>query len=682
MRRRWSLGSSLLIGALLAMLVTAGCNGEGRIDISGPPSQPHGPDVTGQVQLPNGQLAQVNSLWPRLHGALVPPAHGLFVGSVRPVGPGVEVQLVLVGDGDVVDGEIPGPLAVIDSAETNGNGQYQLFLPQGGDPNACRHMVQVGRAGDGTLTRAFVYRAGPVDINFASEATVRAILAALGPEASLCNFESNEIGALYESALAAAGAIPGDTVEEVNANAEAAVAADADFQALLAAAALPGPLPPTHTATATSIVSPTPSATPAGTATSTPTRTPTLAPTATPGPPTATATPRPTSTPVPTRTSTTSPEPTSTAPITATNTPPIAPTNTPPIGPTNTPPIGPTDTPPIAPTDTPPIMPGTSTPVPTTTPTQPTPTSTPVTGASVDLGTVAGMAGMTVSLPVTLVGTGIVAVANDIEFGTDSLDVVMVDGRPDCEPAPAISGNKRVVAGTPPITGLPAGRKVLRVGVIGVDNNDVLPSGLLYACRFAISVDAPMGPLTLLNTPDASDALGNAVAVGGSDGTITVTPAAPSLNFNVVVGTAGETVTVTGTLAGRGQVISALATDVSIDDEVLGVVTNPDQTPACVADEGIGLSSDLDKEVFAAVLPATAGDGGSGTPGRILRVGLVARSNNAPLPDGPMFHCQLAIAETAPPQVAVLEYDAEGSTPDGMSVSLAVGTGLVVIVEP
>jgi hypothetical protein len=71
--------------------------------------------------------------------------------------------------------------------------------------------------------------------------------------------------------------------------------------------------------------------------------------------------------------------------------------------------------------------------------------------------------------------------------------------------------------------------------------------------------------------------------------------------------------------------------------------------------------------------------GGAGSPDRILRVGLVAKTNNDNLPDGPAFHCRFEVAPGASPQAVPLSHSPEGSTPDGMSVGLNGGTGTITI---
>jgi len=649
MRRAAANGRSIggLLGVVVLGLFLASCGGESTVEVLVPGSPDNGPPISGQVQLPNGELTLAPSFWQRLTGAVTSRVQALVAGNVDPA-PNIEVRLIRVQSTDVEDGTIPANLPVIRTATTNEDGRYQLRLRLGTDEDTCRYLLEVGTEEDGTLTRAFVFTTdGAIDINFQSEAVVRLILDSLhsGIAANLCDFEASEIETLYQAVVDAPAEVTGDTVAQLNANGTAAAAVDPNVQALLAASAPPGtPIIPTKTKTATPLPTRTPTAT--GTALRTPTATLATSRTAT-----ATVLATRTATPLPTRTSTSAPTATSTG---------VAPPRTPTV--TSTATQVPTNTPTVTLTQT-----RTATLTPTRTATTVPPTTTP----QVNVGTASGGAGTNVTVPVLLVGTAIVAVSNDIEFDTDLVDVVMVAGKPDCEAATGI-GDKRVVASVPSIAGLPAGRKVLRVGVVGVDNNEALPPGTLYTCRFSIADTAPVGTLPLSNTPDASDGLGNTVAVGGRPGTIEVTASPPALNLGSATASAGRTVAIDATLQRRGQSFSALATDIKFDSRLVDVALDNGK-PDCVVDDAIGLSSDLDKELFAEVRPD------AGTQ-KILRVGLVAKDNNKVLPDDSlMFGCQFKVAADAGPQTIMLDNAPDGSAPDGTEASLAGRDGTITV---
>jgi hypothetical protein len=275
---------------------------------------------------------------------------------------------------------------------------------------------------------------------------------------------------------------------------------------------------------------------------------------------------------------------------------------------------------------------------------------------------------------VVLVGTSIVAVSADIEIDTNVLDVVLAQGRPDCSAASTLPPNKRVVASLP--TGLPAGQRVLRVGVIGTDNNDPIPGGTLFTCRFEIDAAAPLGPTALLITAGASDALGNPVGIAGSAGSVNVIATPPSLDLDMVVGTIGESLTISATLHSRGQSVSALSTDIAVGTAMLDVVLGDDQEPDCVVAEAIGSGTTPNKQVFAALVPD------AGTSLEVLRVGVVATDNNQVIPDGQVFRCQLAVPGSATPETVSLTHRPEGSSPTGVTVGLSGTPGQITIVEP
>lgn len=670
--------------AFMLLVVVGGCDGDGTLTVIEPPEGTRGPRISGQVKLPDGDLAQT-SIVDQVYAFLVRRVQALLSPAVEPVGAGVEVQLVYVDPDEAADGSIPSDLPVLSSALTNDNGQYQVFLPFETTADRCRYMVQIGSAGQGTLTRAFVFRSdGPVDIDFASESVVRQILAGLadGVASDLCDFESGDIATLYRSVLAIPGTVPGDTIAAVNNNANAAVSADSGFQTLLEDAALPGPIPPTRTPTATvpavatatftitrtRTPTPTESPRPTRTEAGTPTRTPTAS---------ATGTRQPTASPTVTSAATATPVATNTVAPTATNTTVIVvPTNT--VAP-------PTATNTTVPTGT--VPPQTSTPTRTftRTPTQTASLTPTQSGARLEVGKVSGGAGMTVSVPIVLVGTSIVAVSTDIEIDDNLLDIVLVQGKPDCAAAPGLPASKEVVASVPTIPGLPAGRRVLRVGVIGTDNNDAIPGGTLFACRFAISATAPLGPTALVNTADASDALGNPVGITPVAGSITVIAAPPSLDLDMVVGTIGESVTISATLRSRGQTVSALSTDIAVGTAMLDVVLGDDQEPDCVVAETIGSGTTPNKQVFAALVLEELGGAlgeGTGEVREVLRVGVIATDNNQIIPDGQVFRCELGVPSSATPQTVSLTHQPEGSSPTGTSVGLSGTPGEITIVEP
>jgi len=237
---------------------------------------------------------------------------------------------------------------------------------------------------------------------------------------------------------------------------------------------------------------------------------------------TATSSPTPTDTPVsPTATQSPAPTPSNTPLPTATPTETLAPTAT-----RTEPPI-PTATETSAPTAT-----ETETPEPTATetPTEtaiPTATNTPVPiTIFIDLNSTSGHAGDTVAITGTLTGSGgtrITATSNDIVFDSSLVSIKLkVNGKPDCAINPDIDTNgdvgKSLVTSLPPS---PANAKILRLGILGTDNANFIPDGLLFTCNFVIGAGTT-GTVPLSNVPSASDDQAMSVPVGGSNGSITV----------------------------------------------------------------------------------------------------------------------------------------------------------------
>ncbi|MGH7788129.1 MAG: hypothetical protein ACRERC_14750, partial [Candidatus Binatia bacterium] len=80
------------LGVVALLLLAAGCGGESTVKV-GVPGDPTGPVITGQVSMPNGQVAADASTLQRLAAALVARAEALNAANVRPVDAGVEVKL-------------------------------------------------------------------------------------------------------------------------------------------------------------------------------------------------------------------------------------------------------------------------------------------------------------------------------------------------------------------------------------------------------------------------------------------------------------------------------------------------------------------------------------------------------------------------------------------------------------
>lgn len=205
------------------------------------------------------------------------------------------------------------------------------------------------------------------------------------------------------------------------------------------------------------------------------------------------------------------------------------PTPTTPINtPTEVPPTA-TNTPvtPVA-TDTPEVPTATSTPVvptPTSTPVTPTATNTPVVAPFVNAGSAQGSPGDTVSVPVSLAdGAGVVvATSTDLVYDSTNINVVMIGENPDCTIAAAIgegtAADKELAFSI--LTGA-GSLKTVRVGVIGLDNVNVIPDGPLFTCNFTIAPGAGAGTQTLTNVAGSANAAGVNLNTGGSNGSIVI----------------------------------------------------------------------------------------------------------------------------------------------------------------
>ena len=145
---------------------------------------------------------------------------------------------------------------------------------------------------------------------------------------------------------------------------------------------------------------------------------------------------------------------------------------------------------------------------------------------AINLDSVSGAPGTTVTIAATLVaGGGIVAAtSNDIVYDSTQVNVLLKpNGKPDCtinlDIGPDSVPGKNLSTSQP--TSPPA-MKILRVGVLSTENVNVIPDGLLFSCKFQIAAGASPGAKVLDNIARASDPASNLTEVGGTDGIISV----------------------------------------------------------------------------------------------------------------------------------------------------------------
>jgi hypothetical protein len=217
---------------------------------------------------------------------------------------------------------------------------------------------------------------------------------------------------------------------------------------------------------------------------------------------------------------------------------------------------------------------------------------------------------------------------------------------------------------------LAGGRKRLRVGVVGSNNNALIASGPLYRCRFAIAAAGAPSSVALLNTPEAAGPQANPVAVVGSDGRIDVVAAPPTLELGAATAAAGGTVLVTASLQARGAAIAALATDIHFVTALLSVVEVGGEPDCTLTTAGAA----LDKELVATGLPDGAGQA-------LLRVGLLGRDNNTALPSTgtvALFQCRFLVQPGASGTIS-LEHSPEGAAPNAQPVGLTGQPGSITV---
>lgn len=161
---------------------------------------------------------------------------------------------------------------------------------------------------------------------------------------------------------------------------------------------------------------------------------------------------------------------------------------------------------------------------------------------TLNLGSVSGMSGQLVTIPVTLTtnGANIAALGLDIAYNPNLLTP---QGLPPVTPATAA----RYPAEIGP-AGAAASKSVVqsqltavyRVGVLDLGSAGVIGSGVVVNMTFAVAANAS-GPVTVTITPTASDSTGLAVAITGSGSVITVTPSSWTLSV-VTAGTGSGSV--------------------------------------------------------------------------------------------------------------------------------------------
>jgi len=132
---------------------------------------------------------------------------------------------------------------------------------------------------------------------------------------------------------------------------------------------------------------------------------------------------------------------------------------------------------------------------------------------ALNLGTVSGSKGGTVSVPLTLANSGttsIDGVSMDIVYDTTIL------GSPAGALSSTLSAAGFSLLASSPSTG------IYRIGIVNVGNPTAIAAGVVANVTFAINPTAATGSTTLFSTPAATDPAGNVVAITGSNGAVNV----------------------------------------------------------------------------------------------------------------------------------------------------------------
>lgn len=148
-------------------------------------------------------------------------------------------------------------------------------------------------------------------------------------------------------------------------------------------------------------------------------------------------------------------------------------------------------------------------------------------------------------------------------------------------------------------------------------------------------------------------------------------PRGPRLDVGSARGAAGSVVAVDVTLSGGMGIVTAAATDIAYDSTRVRVARHGDDI-ACTINPSIGSGTLPAKTLLVGTLP---GRGAS----EILRVGLVSFTSTAPIPDGLLFTCEIAIDPAAAPGQVVLDNTPSAVTLVGERLNTSGADGVITI---
>lgn len=221
-----------MIAILIVSLLSVSCSGGGGEGGGGGGTPPQVVMLTGLVQAPAGQLAELErpSLFGSLTEFLIPRAQAMISGLL-PVADGTEVELIRVNDSGGVD-------QVLATTRTT-SGRYSFNLTDLGLNPASNLAVQV--AGPGVGMRAFVSDT-ETDLNPVSEAVARLVFESIASTANrfLSDFTTSELEDLYQGAdllTSLDSTLPSTGIENSVTGIVAALRNDSGFMAYLSTSA-------------------------------------------------------------------------------------------------------------------------------------------------------------------------------------------------------------------------------------------------------------------------------------------------------------------------------------------------------------------------------------------------------------------------------------------------------------
>jgi hypothetical protein len=183
----WVRRASAASAGVVLLLWLCGCGGSADVAITKLcDGDAGGLQIKGVVEMPNGRIAHAPGAWQRVAGTLWSAAAAISA-SVSPIATGQLVELVELRAEDLANGTDPGPVGTTGRTVSSAwparrHRSRRLPLRGAGGQPQRRHAD----------ARLRVQHLEPIDIDFRSEATVRAILSQI-PPARLCDFSPDEI---------------------------------------------------------------------------------------------------------------------------------------------------------------------------------------------------------------------------------------------------------------------------------------------------------------------------------------------------------------------------------------------------------------------------------------------------------------------------------------------------------